>query len=263
MTEQAYRAHPAVSRSDLWLLARSPAHYQWAKQHPSPPTPALLLGQAVHMAILQPELYAQSYAVGPSADRRTKEGRALAESLSEDGRQRLAPGDAALVEGVRDAVLADAACARLLDGPHETPHFWTDAATGEACKCRTDAEADLAGRLVVADVKTCRSAATEDFQREAVRLGYDLQAAMYTAGVRAATGRDCAFVFIAVEKEPPYALNVLQADPLLLTRGRDLLRELLGRYHECRQSGRWYGYNGFSGLVGTLGLPAWLAKDYE
>ena len=72
-----YDQIPAVRRSALWEIRKSPAHYKWAVENPSEDTPALKMGRAIHMAVLQPEEFPDTYAVMPDGiDRRTKEGKA-------------------------------------------------------------------------------------------------------------------------------------------------------------------------------------------
>jgi hypothetical protein len=71
------------------------------------------------------------------------------------------------------------------------------------------------------------------------------------------------FAFIAIEKKPPYAINILQADKLLIRRGYDLFREYLGIYHDCKTTDNWYGYLGKFNQINNLALPAYLAKEVE
>ena len=99
--------------------------------------------------------------------------------------------------------------------------------------------------------------------RDAIKLGYDLQAAMYKTGVEKEYGIPCDFVFVAVEKTPPHMINILQADELFLRRGEDIFREYLGLYKRCTETGNWFGYLGEYNQFNNLGLPAWLAKEVE
>ena len=75
MTEKEYRQHDGVSRSKLWKLRESPEKAKWSWEHPEPPTPALLFGQAVHKLILEPVTFDDEFAVSPDCDRRTKAGK--------------------------------------------------------------------------------------------------------------------------------------------------------------------------------------------
>lgn len=265
MTEQEYNKAPGIRRSLLWEIRRSPAHLKWRIENPPEATPALIFGQALHAAVLTPEDYGRQFAVMPNVDRRTKAGREAwdAAAAVAQGRTQIAFDWAEQIAGMVQAVRGNPMAARLLDGPHETSYFWADTLTGEACKCRTDAVTDIGDMHLIVDVKTCQDASTDAFMLDALHYGYDVQAAMYTDGYKAVTGREATFVFIAVEKNPPYAVNILQADNLFMQHGQDRYRHLLGLYHECRQRNQWPGYTGFDGDIASLGLPAWLAKDYQ
>ena len=265
MTEQEYNQAPGIRRSLLWELRRSPAHLKWRMENPPEATPALIFGQALHAAVLTPEDYGRQFAVMPNVDLRTKAGHEAWEAAAAEaqGRTQIAFDWAEQIAGMVQAVRDNPMAVRLLDGPHETSYFWADTLTGEACKCRTDAETDIGDMHLIVDVKTCQDASTAEFMRDAIRYGYDVQAAMYTDGVRTVTDRESMFVFIAIEKNPPYAVNILQADTLFMQHGQDRYRHLLGLYHECRQRNQWPGYTGFDGDIASLGLPAWLAKDYQ
>lgn len=265
MTEQEYNKAPGIRRSLLWELRKSPAHLRWRMDNPPDATPALIFGQALHAAVLTPEDYGRQFAVMPNVDRRTKAGREAWDAAASEaqGRTQIAFYWAEQIAAMVQAVRGNPMAARLLDGPHETSYFWTDPLTGEACKCRTDAETVVGDMHLIVDLKSCQDASTDAFMRDALNYGYDVQAAMYTDGYKACTGNDASFVFIAVEKNPPYAVNILQADTLFMQHGQDRYRHLLGLYHECRRRSQWPGYTGFNGDIASLGLPAWLAKDYQ
>ena len=74
------------------------------------------------------------------------------------------------------------------------------------------------------------------------------------------TGKNPLFVFSTNEKEPPYAVNILQADEAFVQHGYDVFRELIGIYHECEESGLWYGFLGKYGVINSLNLPTWAAE---
>lgn len=265
MTEKEYRSHPAVSRSELWRIHDSPQKFRYLKDHPGDPTPALLFGQVFHKLALEPESFAQEYVVAPECNRRTKEGKQAWESFLESNQEKtIIPAEmyaqaAAMCESLNAVPFA----VKLLNGRKEHPFFWQDELTGEECKCRVDCLNENFSRPIVVDLKSTTDSSTDGFIRSAVNYGYDFQAAMYCEGVEANIKKSPMFVFIAVEKEPPYAVNIMQADELLLRRGFGLYRSLLDTYHDCRQTGNWYGYLGKNNQINTLALPAWLAKEVE
>lgn len=265
MTEHEYRTHPAISRSELWRLRESPEKFIYYREHPTEPTTALIFGQMVHKLVLEGATFGVDFVVAPDCDRRTKLGKAEWEifQASVGDRTVVSPDDfekaAEMAEAIRNHPLA----ARLLGGRHETPHFWTDPDTGEECKCRTDAEVWIDGQLWIVDYKTTADASTDGFQKEAHKYGYGFQAAMYSEGVEADTGIRPVFAFVAQEKQPPYAVNIFVADEEFVSRGYDTFRELLGLYHECKETGNWFGYLGPDMTVNILELPAWLREKSE
>lgn len=265
MTDKEYRKAEGISRSELFKIRKSPLHFKYEMEHPSEPTPALIFGQAAHKYILEHESFFDEFAVAPDVDRRTKSGReSYALFLAEQGEKTvISQDDFDTIKKIQEAVFSNKYAELLLSGEHEKPFFWTDSLTGEKCKCRVDALYESGEIGIIVDLKTCESADTDTFMRDAVRYGYDMQVAMYSEGLRANTAKKWEFVFIAVEKKPPYAVNILQADDLMHTRGSDLFRELIGIYRNCKETGDWYGYNGFSGMINNLSLPRWLAKEYE
>lgn len=86
---------------------------------------------------------------------------------------------------------------------------------------------------------------------------------MYCEGYKANTGEDAIFIFVAQEKKPPYAINILQADEFMMIEGKNLFHDLMEIYHNCKVTDNWYGYMGENGDVQSLGLPKWLQKEFE
>ena len=186
MTEQEYRSHPAISRSELWWMDKSPEYFQYRKNNPMEPTPSLLFGQVAHKLLLEPADFSTDFAVAPAVDRRTRDGKAaLEEFLLTVGERK--PVDAATYEQASDMIAAARMVPlvnELLDGDHEVPLFWTDPDTGVECKCRLDSmRRDDNGVPVVVDYKTTNDASYKAFLRDVVNYGYYFQAAMYSEGV--------------------------------------------------------------------------------
>ena len=265
MTEKEYREHKAISRSALFKISESPEKFKYYQENPEEPTPSLLFGQVLHKLILEPDSFEEQFIVAPKVDRRTKAGKAeWAEFTEKAGGKTVIDEEMYLTAcEMKEAVMHNDFAKRLLNGEHEKPFFWTDDMTGEECKCRVDCLTALGDDLIIVDVKTTDNADTDAFVRSAIKYGYDMQVAMYSEGVEKNLGKKPIFVFIAIEKKPPYAINIMQADKLLHRRGYDLFRELIGIYHDCKQTGNWYGYLGKFNQINNLALPAWLAKEVE
>lgn len=265
MTEKEYRQHPAISRSELFKISESPEKFKYYREHPEEPTPALVFGQLFHAMALQPETLWEQFAVMPNIDRRTKAGKeAFAEFEAQTDKKIIVSVD--MVEQAKamcEALNKNEFVKKLLKGEKEKSFFWVDKMTGEECKCRVDCLTEVGENLIIVDLKSTDNAETEAFMRSAIKYGYDFQSAYYAEGVKVNSGREPLFVFIAIEKKPPYAINVLQADKLLIRRGYDLFREYLGIYHDCKVTDNWYGYLGKFNQINNLALPAYLAKEVE
>ena len=134
-----------ISKSGLDLINRAPAHY-WErylnpKASPQKETPALLIGSAVHCAVLEPEEFGKRYAVGPRVDRRTKQGKEEWEAFlqTSEGFIQLDSETATLCERIMEAVRKFPAAKYLLNaGEAEKVIEWTDEAIEVDCKARPD-----------------------------------------------------------------------------------------------------------------------------
>ena len=255
-----YDSIPAVNKSTLWEMRKSPLHY-WHLMHDTPKedTAAMKFGRAVHAYLLTPDKFDDDYVIAPDVDRRTKEGKAIWAELTESGKEIVSAADAETLEAMAEQmtenkIVRNVIWSRPAGTLYEVPLTWTDPETGVDCKGRIDAMTDD----YIFDYKTTTNAATDAFMREAIRYGYDLQAAMYMEAARANGYKPKGFIFIAQEKNAPYLINVLHAGDAFLDRGAWIMRDLLRKYKECRDSDTWPGY-GENELI----LPEWEVIDDE
>lgn len=260
-----YHKSPGINRSRLALIAKSPAHFKWAEDNPQEPTGALIFGQAYHCMLLEPQYFYSRFIEYPGCDRRTKEGKEEYQWFldTKEDKQALTKGEMETLKAMQAVMVQNKIHRWLLTGIVEQPIYWTDKLTGELCKVKPDARKFGKKSFVVADYKTCEDASTDAFLRAAIRYGYDLEAGMYLDGVYEQTGKEHTFLFIAQEKKPPYAVNFIGADPLFVDYGRMRFRQLLDTYHECKETGNWWGYNGKEGNINKLNLPRWLEYELE
>jgi exodeoxyribonuclease VIII len=263
MDNTAYHAHPAISKSHLDQMARSPLHY-WARfldpnRVVPEPTPAMQIGSAVHTHVLELDQWDARYVTAPEGiDRRTKVGKAEWEvfTTASTGRTVLSRDDADLVMRMGRSVFGHPAAAMLLNmpGKAETTHMWTDAATGLQCKCRPDWLTDD-GRLIV-DLKTTENASAREFARSIATWRYHVQAAWYLDGIEQATGtRPEQFIFVTVEKKAPFACAVYAADAEMIAAGAQTAARDLELLAICKAADTWPGY---SDQIEPISLPAWM-----
>lgn len=146
------------------------------------------------------------------------------------------------------------------------------------------------GQNVVIDLKTTDDASLDGFSKSIANWRYDVQAPYYLDGLREAlkqsgdkppaegaaelsaywvdqeTGVLCRcrpdfwrgepkhFVFIAVEKKPPYAVAVYVLDEESTQLGRAQYRADLNAYAQCLANDNWPGYGD---KVQTISVPGW------
>lgn len=257
------------------LVSRTPAHYRaWVDGADEGDTPALAFGRALHCAVLEPELFAATYVQPvehphrrPSITQRnakkpsqeTLDAIAYWDAWERDnaGKIEITAEDAARIAGMRESILRDPLAGKLLTGGvAEETIVWDDPRTGLRCKARADYHA--AERGVIVDLKTCDDASEAAFARSVATYRYHLQHAHYASAFQA-LGRELrAFLFVAVEKEPPYAVAVHTLLPESEARGIELRERAMNTLHDCLAADIWPAYEP---RIHRIELPGWALRD--
>ena len=93
-----------------------------------------------------------------------------------------------------------------------------------------------------ADIKTARDASYSGFTRAIVDYGYHISRQWYMRGQRACGFELQEFVFIVVEKEPPWAVGCYTIDQRMKDLADSLIRVYLETYSRCREVNDWPAY---------------------
>lgn len=259
-----YLREYGVSQTQLKHLAKSAAHLRQYVDHPEPPTDEQKLGTVEHVALFQSNLLMECCYVKPSVyeDDKGKEKKWNGNATyckewaaSHTDRPILSAKHIGEVFAMRDSIRKHPGAALILkEGNAEVSLFCEDSDTGLQLKCRCDW---LSG-TTIADLKTCIDASKNGFSKLVARLGYDIQAA-YNLDIANVLGlKKEVFIFIAVEKKPPFAVAAYQLKEEAIAVGRSKYRRLLARYQECVSTEKWPGY---SPNIEFLDLPAWSKKE--
>lgn len=244
---ESYHAGPGISKSGLWTIhTKSPAHFKYGeaekKNH-------LDLGDATHIAILEPNTFEGRVVRGPD-DRRGNKWKDQLEICNAEGRVLLTSADYDSVLTIRDVVHADQWLNTIITGGKpqvEASGYWIDEKTGELCRCRPDLYREDLG--IILDIKTSVSTHPDAFPKAVDKYGYHGQEAFYSDGWRSLGKPVEGWAFLAIEKfaqgvpfRPPYAFAVYELPPSIVEEGRAVVRQSLDTYHECRKSDQWPGY---------------------
>lgn len=248
MNEKEYNEYPAIRRSDLLKIRRSPAYYWWAvnnTEDANDPTPSQIFGAAAHKYVLEPRSFGEEYAIAPNVDKRTKAGKEEWMLFQEQNADKtvITTDDLDTIRCMVDAICENETAKLLLTGTIETPIFWTDPETGVECKIKPDCVAMWDGRPIIVDYKTVSSCDERAFKSECRKYGYKIQAGMYTEGFALTHFNEVSFAFVAQEKTAPYGVRVFWCDPEFIEQGNRQFHELLRYYKQCSDQGFWPGYS--------------------
>jgi len=262
MPSEVYHSVDAVSSSRLKLLRRSPAHLAQERVNPTPATEAMILGEAIHYAVLEPDAFIERYAAMPKVDGRTKEGKAIKAEFEQanQGKAILSYDDYARCLAVSDAVAAHSKAWALLERAdmREVSGFWNDPLTGLFCKLRSDAV--CSGISTMFDIKSTNDASRVEFERSIFQYGYHRQGAHYIDGMAVLGHKIDHYAIIAVEKQAPFAVAVYRLKNEVLQLGRKENIQLMELWKRCEDSGEWPGY---PEQITDIGIPQWAINQTE
>jgi hypothetical protein len=236
-----YHASEGISASGINLLIDCPARYfhKYVQQANMEDTAAMQLGRAVHMLVLQPELFDKTYFLMTEAcDLRTTAGKAALAKAEADanGRAILRKGTWEQSVDMANAIKNSAMWNKIIPGNAEHSVFW-DAGLYNT---RLRARPDFYNETMVLDIKTTDS--IKNFSKSIYNYGYHRQAAMQIDGLKHHDGKNRFFGFIVVENKAPYltACFVLSEDSI--RQGRREYLDAAAMFSECKSSLAWPGY---------------------
>ena len=261
ISNEAYHSGPGVSKSGLWTIySKTPAHFKYPpeKEMTTAKQANLDFGSALHIAILEPETFEARVMKGPY-DRRGNKWTDAVAFANNTGKLLLVGSAYDEVQTVRDAIHANARINSIITGGKpvvEASGYWIDPETGLLCKFRPDHYREDIG--VSLDLKSAESAAPDRFSRAVIDYGYHAQEAWYSDGFTALNKPLNGFLFLAVEKESPYAFKLHELPPSIVEEGRAAIRKGLYAYAECQRTEQWTAYGDD---VAELKFPRWAYKN--
>lgn len=255
MSNEEYHKREEISNSGLnTFIDETPAHFKYNRENPKEPTPALVTGTLVHTAILEPDRFLDTSVAMPKCDRRSTAGKDFHEKFMIDnaGKNIMDPKAYEQVFGMIGSVMAHPTAKALLQKNHNELSFFGELSSVKA-RCRPDI---LRDGKILADLKTTEDASFRGFQKSLGDYKHHRQAAFYCDLVTQVTGEKYdTFSFIAVEKTPPYAVQVFVLDEASIEKGREEYQMGLAKYRECLLTNKWPAYE-IEAV--PLNLPSWM-----
>lgn len=273
LDEKIYRAANAISQSSLKEMEYSPAHFRAKMGVVSEPTDAQIIGTLTHALVLQGRcLFVPIPANAPRRPSKTQREakKPSPETIgaiewwkhfesSNQGREILDQETCDSIQRIRDSVMAHPIARTILERATsknvEVACFQIHEETGLMLKGLADVVvSDDKNLLTIPDLKTCLlgGASKEEFSRAIYNFGYFRQAAFYLDLFGASF-----FMFIAVEKEPPYAVACYNLDKESIERGRQANERDLRTVRKCLDENHWPAY---SDKIETIGVPDWVKR---
>jgi PDDEXK-like domain of unknown function (DUF3799) len=253
MTNQEYHSKTDfLSKSLLDQLHKSPAHFQaYINGQKKEATSAMNFGSLVHSVLFDQD----NFAIMPTCDRRTKEGKLLYEAFLQDaqGKELLVTEEQheqALLIAQSIAKHPKAAALLSSEGIAEAPVFGQ--LEGVNFKCKPDFYNTKFNVLV--DLKTTNDASPTEFAKSVWNYRYHVQAAIYMDLTNAKR-----FFFIAVEKEAPFNVEVYELDEESISIGRAAYLADIETYKKCLETDNWHGYTE-EPAIHVISLPSWAKK---
>jgi exodeoxyribonuclease VIII len=226
-------------------------------------TADMLMGTLVHHMVLEPDRPLPKLAIKPAEMKfSTREGKMWRASMLAQNQVIITESDYERVHGMVASIANDPDCRDLIGVGHsEVSCFFRDQQTGIMRKMRLDwLPGNPANYLI--DIKTVQKghASKRGFEKVMKDQRYWTQASWYRDGWNQLNpdGVRPKFIFIAVEKEPPYLIGIHPVAPRTLEIGSSQNALDVASYAECSATGKWPGY---ADKFSEVGIADWMQNE--
>lgn len=271
MPESEYHApRDELSSTGAKLILRSPRKFKYQildghRVH----RPAFDLGTVVHTKVLGVGAgfveYPEEHLTG-SGNVSTKAATVQWESEQRAaGNVLLTPLQAVQADAMAESVLAEPESRGLFEREGHAEVSIFHELNGVKRRGRFDYMPTGGGFVV--DLKTTVDASYYGFRAAVERHGYHIQYGHYIDILERITGERRDMIFVAVEKEPPYEVNVIRFDENedYARFGETEALQAVDDYRHCMETGEWPGLlrNGITKIKPSMGLIYDFQEKYE
>lgn len=234
-SDEAYHASGAIGSSQLSEFFNNEALWAGRRDGTFPKreeTSALTFGRAFHAYVLEgATVFGERFAVGGPINEKTgrcygTDTKAYTEWAKAQGKPCLSYEERDKIVLMAQAVKQNAEAVKYLRGLHEVTYRTKLSGLDVQCRCDTINEAEG----WISDLKTTES--LDKFRRSCISYGYARQASFYRTVAQKVLDKSASalrFVFIAVEKNPPYAVGLYRTSDQLDILSEDQIERALER----------------------------------
>lgn len=146
-------------------------------------------------------------------------------------------------------------------GRPEVTMLWQDESEAGPLWCRSRVDWLCDDMPVLIDLKTTEGTADpEAWSRTALRDGLPLRVTHYLRGARALGIARPRYLIVVLERNPPFAVSVLELAPSLLAMADEQHEAARATFAACLRDGDWPSFPPF---VATIEAPGWLQFQHE
>jgi hypothetical protein len=233
---KTYFSHEALSNSGIKQILKSPRKFRYWTDTEKADSSDFRIGRALHNIVLEPErprilLYDQTQTF------QSKAGQAFLAANPDS--ICLTADEYATVSGMAESIASNHSVSRLIAScPVREAEIYGQELTAFG-PIKSKAMVDAMSSGLILDLKTTRDD-PGDFLWTGKRFGYDIQAAWYRhMAYTHVDGNMREFVFIVVEKNPPYEIALYQTKPETFEKGWEKCAEGIEAYGQCMSLNRW------------------------
>lgn len=265
-----------LTKSGLMMLRKSPAHFwHWMTSPPDESTKAMHIGTATHLAVFEPHKFDDEIVVVPEdAPKKPTKAQMEAKKPSEDAKEAIAwwkdfyakhegkiilsQEENTTVRGMQASVQSNAEVMQYLTHPSAKPEVSivsVEKVNGLDIVCKGRADLITMDNTVIVDLKTCEDSSADGFNKSFMSYGYWMQAAHYIAICRQAGIPIEKFIFVAVEKTPPYCTGMYELSAESLEKAFAIRNRLMQTLSTCIAKNDFPVH---SKGVTSFNLPPWI-----
>lgn len=244
LSDSAYKQMEGINFSSFKHFFTSPSHFKWELEQPNKDSDDLVIGNAVHCAVLTPNLLDKKYAVAPKVDRRKTEDKIIWNefvALSQ-GKTVLTEEQWAVVASCSSSMLNNKYFKYVFDKNDEL--YVETAGNCEFAGSMIKGRIDLYNKTknIIFDIKTCKDMPSRHkLQRIIKDRMYYMQGFFYRTIVNANWKpiETPKVVFGFVHKKAPNTIGHVEFSTRYMDKACNELEDSLCRYENCKIHNLW------------------------